>query len=241
MTDTEFNTAKFIASLSKYDTPTICNAIEVAQGGRGFSNFTRGTMQSAMNGAKAMVGYARTAKIAGKEAPTEAANTIKARRLEYYRYMANPSPEIDGPSVCVIEDIDAPDCVSGWWGEVHTAVHKGLGMSGALTNGVMRDLDDHEPGFPVLAGSIGPSHMFVHVREIGTPVTIFGLAVKDGDLVHADQHGAVIIPLDVLPILGAAIESLLSSEQIILKPARKKGFDIDALEEAWKAFENART
>lgn len=241
MTETQFNAAKFITSLSEYDTPTICNAIEVAQGGRGFSAFTRGTLQSAMNGAKAMVGHARTAKIAGREAPKEAADIIKARRLDYYRYMATPNPEIDGPSICVIEDIDAPDCVSGWWGEVHTAVHKGLGMSGALTNGVMRDLDDHEPGFPVLAGSIGPSHMFVHVREIATPVTIFGLTIKDGDLIHADQHGAVIIPPEVLPRLGDAIDTLLSSEQIILKPARKKGFDIDALEAAWVAFENART
>lgn len=229
--------SRFIESLAQYDTPTICNAIEVAQGGRGFSAFTRGTMVSAMNGAKAMVGYARTAKIAGQNPPDEEADVIKARRLEYYRHMASGA----GPSLCVIEDVDAPDCVSAWWGEVHTAVHKGLGLGGALTNGVMRDLDDHEEGFPVVAGSIGPSHMFVHVRELGTPVTIFGLSINDGDLVHADQHGAVVIPPKVLPTLGGAIQTLLESEKIILEPARKPSFDIAALEEAWRAFEKART
>ena len=94
-------------------------------------------------------------------------------------------------------------------------------MSGALTNGVMRDLADHEPGFPVVAGSIGPSHMFVHVTELDVPVTIFDLTIQPGELIHADLHGAVVIPDDVLPKLGNAIESLLSTEQIILEPARQ--------------------
>lgn len=227
----------FIHSLTRYDTPTICNAIEVAEGKRGFDAFTRGTFQVAMNGAKAMVGYARTAKIAGREPPTEALEVIKARRLEYFRYMAG-GPR---PSLCVIEDEDAPDCVSAWWGEVHTVVHNGLGLSGAVTNGVMRDLDDHQKGFPVVAGSIGPSHAFVHVTEIGTKVEVFGLTIKPGDLVHADQHGALVIPPALLPDLQAAIDKLLATEQIIIGPAKEDGFDIQALEKAWKEFENSRT
>ncbi|MGB0907526.1 MAG: RraA family protein [Maricaulaceae bacterium] len=226
-----------IKSLTQFDTPTISNAIEVVQGGRGYDRFTRGTPVHAMNGAKSMCGYARTAKISGLKPPTESADIIKARRLDYFKYMAAG----EGPSVCVIEDVDAPHCVSAWWGEVHTAVHKGLGMSGALTNGVMRDLDDHEAGFPVVAGSIGPSHMFVHVTELDTPVTIFDLTINPNDLVHADQHGAIIIPQDVLPKLGEAIKTMLTNEQIILGPAREPGFDIDKLQEAWKTFEKART
>ena len=227
----------FIKSLTQFDTPTISNAIEVAQGRRGYSRFSRGTPVSAMNGVKAMCGYARTAKIAGVNPPTESPEIIKARRLDYFKYMAAG----EGPSLCVIQDEDAPNCVSAWWGEVHTAVHKGLGISGALTNGVMRDLDDHEPGFPVVAGSIGPSHMFVHVTEIDTPVTIFDMTIEPGELVHADQHGAIVIPEDILPKLGDAIKILLTNEQIIIGPARESGFDIDKLMEAWKVFEEART
>ncbi len=227
----------FVRLLANYDTPTICNAIEVAQGKRGFDSYTRGTFHAAMNGTKAMAGYARTAKIAGREPPTEPPEIIKARRLDYFRYMAGGQ----GPSLCVIEDVDAPDCVSAWWGEVHTAVHYGLKMSGALTNGVMRDLDDHQPGFPVLAGSIGPSHAFVHVRELDCPVEIFGLKVNPGDLIHADQHGALVIPPDLLPDLQAAIDKLLTTEQIIIGPAKQADFDIEKLEEAWRAFEQSRT
>lgn len=227
----------FLKSLTQFDTPTISNAIEVAQGTRGYNRFSRGTPVSAMNGAKAMCGYARTAKLSGLKPPTESPEIIKARRLDYFKYMAKG----DEPTVCVVEDIDAPDCVSAWWGEVHTAVHLGLGMSGALTNGVVRDLDDHEPGFPVVAGSIGPSHMFSHITEIDIPVTIFGMTINPGELVHADQHGAVVIPDDVMPTLGEAIKNLLANEQIITAPARGPGFNIDKLVEAWKIFEEART
>ena len=227
----------FLKSLTQFDTPTISNAIEVAQGTRGYNRFSRGTPVSAMNGAKAMCGYARTAKLSGLKPPTESPEIIKARRLDYFKYMAKG----EEPTVCVVEDIDAPDCVSAWWGEVHTAVHLGLGMSGALTNGVVRDLDDHEPGFPVVAGSIGPSHMFSHITEIDIPVTIFGMTINPGELVHADQHGAVVIPDDVMPTLGEAIKNLLANEQIITAPARGPGFNIDKLVEAWKIFEEART
>ncbi|MGB0865603.1 MAG: RraA family protein [Granulosicoccaceae bacterium] len=223
--------------LRTVDTPTVCNAIEVAQGQRGFDQYTKGTMLASSPESPAMVGYARTAKIAGREAPTESKEVIRERRLAYFRHMA------DGPrpALAVVEDIDEPHCVSAWWGEVHTTVHKGLGLCGALTNGLMRDLGDMEPGFPVVAGSIGPSHAFVHVREIGTQVTIKGVEISTGDLVHADRHGALVIPPEVLPQLEKSIRTLLDSEHLILGPAREPDFDIDKLEVAWRAFEQART
>ena len=223
--------------LQSVDTPTVCNAIEVAQGKRGFNNYTHGSMLRSAPEDPAVVGFARTAKIAGLAPPTIPADEVRKRRMDYFRSMS------DGPrpGLAVIEDVDFPDCVSAWWGEVHTTVHKGLGLSGAVTNGVMRDLGDLEPNFPVLAGSVGPSHAFVHVREIGTPVTVFGMTVNEGDLVHADRHGALVIPPEVIPDLKAAIEKLLETEQLILGPAREPGFNFEKLEAAWTAFEKSRT
>ena len=157
--------------------------------------------------------------------------------MAYYRMMA----EAPRPTVAVIEDVDFPTCVAAYWGEINTTVHKGLGVAGALTNGVVRDLGDLPDGFPVVAGSIGPSHGFAHLREIATPVTVFGLTVAPGDLVHADRHGAVVIPPDVLPGLADGIRRLLATERLILEPARRDGFDFAAFEAAWTAFENART
>ena len=105
----------------------------------------------------------------------------------------------------------------------------------------MRDLGDLPDDYPVIAGSIGPSHGFVHVREIATPVTVFGLTIEDGDLVHADRHGALVIPPDTLPNLAAAIDKLLATEKIVLEPARQPDFDFATFEKAWAAFEAART
>ena len=238
MTSTQLSVPDdLLATLQNCDTPTVCNAIEVAQGKRGFADFTKATMLCSAPEGGPVVGFARTAKIAGREPATEPSENIRSRRLEYFRSMAT-GPR---PAVAVVEDLDHPNCVAAWWGEVHSAVHKGLGMAGALTNGVMRDLGDMEPGFPVVAGSVGPSHGFVHVRELATPVEIFGLSIREGDLVHADRHGAVVVPPEVIPGLAAAIDKLLASEQIILGPAREEGFDIEKLESAWAAFERVRT
>ncbi|MCO4795766.1 RraA family protein [bacterium] len=222
--------------LQSVDTPTVCNAIEVAQGKRGFNNFTRGTML-ASDTKGVIVGYAVTAQIAAIEPPTEAVSVIRERRMSYYKAMS----ENVKPSIAVVEDLDYPNCIGAFWGEVNTTIHKGFGMSGALTNGVMRDLGDMAEGFPVVAGSIGPSHGFVHVRSVNQPINIFGMNIKSGDLVHADRHGAVVVPTDVIDDLETSILKMQQTERLILDPARKKGFDFDAFETAWNDFEKART
>jgi len=223
--------------LRRVDTPTVCNAIEVAQGQRGFNAFTRGTMLCSAPQEPAIVGYARTAKIAAITPPIDPPETIKARRMDYYKYMS----EAAMPAVAVIEDMDYPDCIGAYWGEINTTIHKGFGLSGALTNGVMRDLGDLPSGFPVVAKSIGPSHGFVHVRDIGSTVSICGLSVSDRDLIHADQHGALVTPTDVIGALEAAIQKLLSTERIVLDAARKKSFDFDTFKKVWDEFERSRT
>jgi len=225
-----------LALLRKVDTPTVCNAIEVATGRRGFAAFTRGTMVCTEPG-RAVVGHAVTARIAALAPSTEAPEAIRARRMAYYRAM-HDAPK---PSVAVIEDLDHPACIGAYWGEINAAVHKGFGMAGVLTNGVVRDLDDLPEGFPIIAGSVGPSHGYVHVRDIGGPVRIMGLEVAQGDLVHADRHGAVVIPGNIAPRLAAAIVKLQDIESLILGPARAEGFDFQAFEAAWSAFEKART
>ena len=222
--------------LSRVDTPTVCNAIEVVQGKRGFQGFTRGTMVCT-EPSRTIVGYAVTAQIAALALPTEPPEVIRARRMAYYKAM-HDAPK---PSMAVIEDLDYPNCIGAYWGEVNTTIHKGFGMAGALTNGVVRDLGDLAPDFPVIAGSVGPSHGFVHVRSIGQPVKLMGLAVRQGDLVHADRHGAVVVPPEVITPLAAAIKKMQDTERLILGPARKPGFDFAAFEAAWAAFEKART
>ncbi len=222
--------------LKRVDTPTVCNAIEVAQGKRGFNDFTRGTMQCSAPG-EAMVGYARTARIQAVNPPTEDPATIKARRMAYYKYMS----EGPRPGVAVVQDLDVPNAIGAYWGEINTNVHKSFGLSGALTDGVMRDLGDLPDGFPVVAGSIGPSHGFVHVVDFDQPVSVHGMQVTPGALVHADRHGAVVIPDDVIPRLEAAIAQLFTSEKVVLDATKGKRISFAEFEDVWAAFEASRT
>ena len=223
--------------LKKVDTPTVCNAIEVVEGKRGFNQFTRGTMLSSAPDEGAIVGFARTAKISAIAPPAEPPEVIKARRMDYYRHMAS-GPR---PAIAVVEDVDGAEAIGAYWGEINTSIHKGFGLNGALTNGVMRDLGDLPKGFPVIAGSIGPSHGFVHVKEIATEVTIFGLTIQDGDFVHADRHGALVVPAQHLDHLAAGIQKLLDTERIILDAAADSDFSFEKFEAAWAKFEASRT
>lgn len=112
--------------LRKVDTPVVCDAIEVVEGRRGFAGFTRGTVLHSAPQAGALVGWARTARIAAAAPPVEDPATIRKRRMDYYRYMA----EAPRPSVAVVEDVDFPDCVGAYWGELNATVHKGLAWRG---------------------------------------------------------------------------------------------------------------
>lgn len=228
--------ADLLALLRKVDTPTVCNAIEVAEGKRGFARFTRRTVIAADQKLPPIVGLARTARIRGVEPSTESPEVVRARRMAYYEYMAQGQQ----PSVAVVEDLDYPDCIAAFWGEINTVVHNGLGIGGVLTNGVMRDLGDLAPEFQVIAGSVGPSHGFVHVVDFNSPVNVLGLDVFPGELVHADRHGAVVVPAAVIPLLQESIAKLLASERIILDAARRPDFNFAEFEIAWSAFEKSR-
>jgi regulator of RNase E activity RraA len=231
-------TAEQLSLLATFDTPTICNAIEVVYGRRGFDNFTHRTMHWSDRNVKAMVGYARTARIASLAPSSDPKAEVRGRRRDYFRHMAN-GPR---PGIAVVEDMDGDAAIGAWWGEVHAYAHKNVcGLSGAVTNGLMRDLDDLAANFPVLAGGIGPSHGFVHVRDFGVEVNIHGMQVADGDLIHADQHGAVVIAEQVAAELPAAISTLQTNEKIVLDLVKPGAVNIEDFEQAWAEFEKART
>ncbi|UWQ19116.1 RraA family protein [Jannaschia sp. M317] len=227
-----------IARLQTCDTPTVCNAIEVAQGRRGFSGFTHRTVQWAGDPDARIVGFARTARISGNLPPTAPTEEIRARRMAYFEAMNSGAR----PGVAVIEDLDGDAALGAWWGEVHAQIHKNVfALGGAVTNGVMRDLGDIPDGFPILAGSVGPSHGFVHVHDIGTPVTVFGMRVAQGDLIHADRHGAVCVPVDVIPLLQDALDRLFAAEAVVLDAVGNGPVDFETFKDLWAKFEKART
>ena len=227
---------KIYQALKAVDTPTVCNAIDIAWGKRGFANFTRQTLFAAVNRQEPLVGFARTAKLEGLNPPTASPESVKAKRMAYYKYMSEGAR----PSLAVVQDLDYPNCVAAYWGEVNASIHQAFDLQGVLTNGVMRDLDCLPEGFQVLAGSIGPSHMFVNVVDIDCPVQLFNMQVSPDDLIHADKHGAMVIPADVVSDIDQHIATVFERENIILEPTRGKKINFAEFEKIWQAFEKAR-
>ena len=215
-------------ALRAWDTPTICNALEVVAPHRRATGFTVEHLHCLDPDLKPIVGYARTATFRSVEPSPLPADAVKAKRAAYYEHVAAPP----GPTVVVIQDLDPNPGFGAFWGEVNTAVHKGLGALGCVTNGSMRDLDDCAPGFQLLAGKVGPSHAHGHIVDFGGQVNVAGMTVNDGDIVHADRHGAVVVPREAVTKLPAAVDLLTRREAVILAAARSGGFDIGTLKRA---------
>ena len=139
---------------------------------------------------KPVIGYARTATIRSARPSGLSAAEQSRIRDDYYRSVgAGPRP-----ALVVIQDLDTDAGTGAFWGEVQSAIHVGLGIRGLLTNGSVRDLDQWAPGFQFLAARISASHAYAHPVSVGGEVDVLGLRVREGDLVHADRHGAVIVP-----------------------------------------------
>jgi regulator of RNase E activity RraA len=133
----------------------------------------------------------------------------------------------------VIQDLDGANIGFGaFWGEVNSSVHKALGCLGVVTDGSIRDIPAWAPGFQALAGSIGPSHAFVHLAGFGEDVCVAGMTVRSDDLIHADRHGAVVIPANVAAKLPDAARLCERREEPILGIARDPGFTVEKLKEA---------
>lgn len=217
--------------LTRTDTPTVCNALEVVMGDRTADGFTRQPVVPLDPTLPPIVGYAVTATIIAHAKPALDASEVARLRREYYVHVGTAARR--RPTITVIEDLSAPTGIGAFWGEVNVAIHRGLGVGGAVTNGSMRDLAEVDEGFQILAGMVSPSHAFVHLTEIDVPVRVFGLTVRPGDLIHADRHGAVIIAPEHLGGLPEAIRTVQETEAPILEAARRPDFTLEQFLEIW--------
>ena len=205
-----------LEALRAWDTPTICNGLEVIAPERQAIGFTTEPMVAADRTLKPVVGLARTGTIRAREAPRGAV----ADRADWYEYVENA----DMPTVVVIQDLDDRPGYGAFWGEVHSAVHKALGAEGCVTNGSFRDCDMLAHGFQIVGGRIGPSHAHVHLVSFGDPVNVFGMNAAHDDVIHADFHGAVVIPAACVRQLPEAIALVARRERLILDLCASRDF-----------------
>ena len=216
------------AFLRSIDTPTVCNLIEIVTPERRGAGYTVSHLHCPFPDLPPMVGFAKTVAIRARDKVS--GPSYMQKRMDYLDYVA-AAPR---PSVVMIEDKDEPPGYGAFWGEVQTNVHKALGCLGTITNGSVRDIPAVAEGFQMLAGSLSPSHAYVHVVEFGAPVTIHGMAVKSGDLVHADRHGAVVVPVDKIDAMQAALDGLTKQEARIIAAARAPGATVETIKAAFR-------
>ncbi len=219
-----------LEALRAFDTPTVCNALEVVAPHRRALGFNRRPMVNPFPAMKPVVAFARTATIRCREPHPSGMREAGKKMFAYYEHVA-AAPM---PSIAVIQDLDGPDIGLGsFWGEVNSHVHKGLGCAGVITDGSVRDLDVWATDFFVLAGSIMPSHANVHVVDIGTVVNVAGMVVSPNDVIHADRHGAVVVPADVIKAVPAAAELIARRERVLIEASKSPGFSLERLRKAF--------
>jgi regulator of RNase E activity RraA len=213
-------------TLRQWDTPTICNGLEIIAPERRAIGFTVEPMIAVDAKLPPIIGLARTGTIRAKEPPRGKV----ADRLAWYDYVAST----DMPTIVVLQDIDDRPGYGAFWGEVQSTVHKALGARGCVTNGSFRDLTAWASNFQMVGGRVGPSHAHVHMVDFGQPVNVFGMQVGHDDVVHADYHGAVLIPAEAVKKLPAAIELVARREKVILDICKSPDFSPAKLREAIK-------
>jgi len=219
-----------LAALAVLDTPTVCNALErVVPQRRGFG-FTTTPLVACRPSLAPMVGFAVTATIRAMHPSERDPAAARDQRLAYYRHVAD-APK---PAIVVIQDLDSQPGYGAFWGEVNTNIHRGLGCRGVITNGSVRDLDQCAEGFQLLCGLIGPSHAYVRVEDFDLTVTVAGMTVRPGDLVHADRHGAVVVPAEAAREIPKAAALIARREAVILEASRRPDFSFELLAEAMK-------
>jgi len=211
-----------LQALQAWPTPAISNAIETFD--------VRPRNQGFMLGIKCifpdlgpMVGYACTATMLADQPATE--RDRGATQAHWDNILKTP-----GPRVAVIHDLDQPPCIGSLWGEVNANIHRALGCLGVVTDGGVRDPDEvHELGFHFLAADIIPSHAYVHIVNSGNPVKVGGLVVNNGDLIHADKHGVVVIPHEIARDVPAACQKVEDRERRTINFCKSPDFNVKSL------------
>jgi regulator of RNase E activity RraA len=214
MMTTRTLSAETLHALSTFDTPTISNALERFHVRSRIDGVADTSIRQIIPYGKTFIGYACTASISARQ-PAQSDNRSVARR--YFEQFN----KISGPSIAVIQDLDA-DPIGSFWGEVNATVHKALGCIATITNGGVRDVREVATlGFGFFAKCTLVTHGYVHFEECAQPVVVGNLTVKPNDLIAADEHGVLLIPAETADSLLDACRKAAQAEFPILEGARR--------------------
>src|SRR5437899_2731035 len=152
--------------LRKFDTPTICNVVELFDARPRTAGYMNGRIQACYPRLPPMVGYASTATFRSA-APPRHGNVYSGLADQVASFA-----ELPGPAVVVFQDLDDP-VASATFGEVMCTTYKAFGAAGLITSGAARDLDQVEAlNFPCFADGVICSHGCCHIVQINVPAHV---------------------------------------------------------------------
>lgn len=219
----EFLDQESLETLRRFNSPTIANALELLGLPAAEARHTNSGIHCVFPELGVMVGYACTATIFSHQ---PAADPRKVWRTEYWKH----TQAARAPRVTVMQDLsETPG--GAYWGEVNANIHRALGSQGVITNGTVRDLEEARPlGFHFFASGVQVSHGYAHLADFDRPAKVFGMLVYPGELVHADRHGAVVIPHDLAPKVAEAAREIERKEKPMIALCQSPGFSIAELD-----------
>jgi 4-hydroxy-4-methyl-2-oxoglutarate aldolase len=215
-----------LAALARFDTPTVCNAIELFEVRPRNTGFMNDTIKACFPCLPPMVGYAVTSTFRSMS-PPRAGDVYASLSQQVESYAQLP-----GPAVMVYQDLDDP-VISATFGEVMCSVYKGFGARGLITSGAGRDLEQVEGiGFPAFTSGAICAHGYCHTLAVNVPVTVGGICIYPGDLLHGDLNGVTTIPHEIASEIPDACAGLAAAEKIILDYVRGPNITPAGLSEA---------
>jgi regulator of RNase E activity RraA len=218
-----------LEALRRFDTCMVANAIETFNVRLHNTGFTNASIRCMFEDAPPMVGYAATARLRSGEPPM-VGNTFHDRADFWNSILQIPSPRI-----LVLEDKDNPPGRGAFVGDMHAAILKALGCIGYVTNGAVRELTAvRAMGVQLFAGNVAVSHAYAHIFDLGASITVGGMEVRPGDLLHGDQHGLLTIPTEVAGAIPAVAAEIQMEEQKVINFCRSSTFSVAKLAEVMK-------
>ena len=210
-------TRETLQKLGQFDTPTICNIIELFDVRPRDAGFMDHRIRADFPELPPMVGFAATAAFRSG-APPAGGSAYGSLSDQVEAFEALP-----GPAVVVFQDLDDPP-VGATFGEVMCSVYRGFGSVGLITSGGGRDLlQVRALDYPVFTGSTICSHAYCHLLHLGLPVRVGGLPVDQGDLLHGDANGVTSVPLQIAAEIADAADEFVAAEKFILDYVQAPG------------------
>ena len=203
-----------LETLARYDSPTICNVIELFDYRSRSAGFLSHRIRAVYPELPPMVGYAVTATLR-----TATPKTPEETSIALAEQVA-ACENIPTPRVMVIQDLDDPP-MGAVYGEVMTSAYQGFGCVGLVTNGFGRDVLQVQPmKFPCFASGISVSHGYSRLLSVNEPVTIGGVVIWPGDLLHGDANGVTTIPIEIAERVAEACAPFVAAEEVAITAAR---------------------